>query len=153
MCSESFTSVSAPIQYAAVEAYKGDHSAYLEAVKKILSFTGSYVYKNLKSNTINVIKPEGGFYVFPEFTNAKFSSSSAMCRDILNKTGVALLPGSDFGLDSNKMLARLSFTDFDGEKFLNNTSGCKEINQDILSKFAPNVLEGVSKLKNWAEKI
>ena len=29
MCSESFTSVSAPIQYAAVEAYKGDHSAYL----------------------------------------------------------------------------------------------------------------------------
>ena len=51
------------------------------------------------------------------------------------------------------MLARLSFTDFKGEKFLNNTSGCKEINQDILSKFAPNVLEGVSKLKNWAEKI
>ena len=49
LCSESFTSVSAPIQYAAVEAYKGDHSAYLTAVKKILSFTGNYVYENLKS--------------------------------------------------------------------------------------------------------
>ena len=153
LCSESFTSVSAPIQYAAVEAYTGDYSTYLKTVKKILSFTGNYVYKNLKSNTINVTKPEGGFYLFPEFTNTKFSSSSEMCKDILNKTGVALLPGSDFGLDNNKMLARLSFTDFDGEKFLSNTSGCKEINQDILSKFAPNVLEGVSKLKNWAEKI
>ena len=50
LCSESFTSVSAPIQYAAIEAYKGDHSVYLNSVKKILSFTGNYVYKNLKSN-------------------------------------------------------------------------------------------------------
>ncbi len=153
MCSESFTSVSAPIQYAAVEAYKGDHSAYLEAVKKILSFTGSYVYKNLKSNTINVIKPEGGFYVFPEFTNAKFSSSSAMCRDILNKTGVALLPGSDFGLDSNKMLARLSFTDFDGTGFLKNTLGSKKLYSADLKKYAPNIVDGVSALKDWSNSL
>jgi len=153
MCSESFTSVSAPIQYAAVEAYKGDHSAYLEAVKKILSFTGSYVYKNLKSNTINVIKPEGGFYVFPEFTNAKFSSSSAMCRDILNKTGVALLPGSDFGLDSNKMLARLSFTDFDGTSFLKNTLGSKKLDSADLKKYAPNIVDGVSALKDWSNSL
>ena len=153
MCSESFTSVSAPIQYAAVEAYKGDHSAYLEAVKKILSFTGSYVYKNLKSNTINVIKPEGGFYVFPEFTNAKFSSSSAMCKDILNKTGVALLPGSDFGLDSNKMLARLSFTDFDGTGFLKNTLGSKKLDSDDLKKYAPNIVDGVSALKDWSNSL
>ena len=153
MCSESFTSVSAPIQYAAVEAYKGDHSAYLEAVKKILSFTGSYVYKNLKSNTINVIKPEGGFYVFPEFTNAKFSSSSAMCKDILNKTGVALLPGSDFGLDSNKMLARLSFTDFDGTAFLKNTLGSKKLDSADLKKYAPNIVDGVSALKDWSNSL
>ena len=153
MCSESFTSVSAPIQYAAVEAYKGDHSAYLEAVKKILSFTGSYVYKNLKSNTINVIKPEGGFYVFPEFTNAKFSSSSAMCRDILNKTGVALLPGSDFGLDSNKMLARLSFTDFDGTDFLKNTLGSKKLDSADLKKYAPNIVDGTLALKEWSNSL
>ena len=153
MCSESFTSVSAPIQYAAVEAYKGDHSAYLEAVKKILSFMGSYVYKNLKSNTINVIKPEGGFYVFPEFTNAKFSSSSAMCKDILNKTGVALLPGSDFGLDSNKMLARLSFTDFDGTDFLKNTLGSKKLDSADLKKYAPNIVDGVSALKDWSNSL
>ena len=88
---------------------------YLTTVKKILSFTGNYVYENLKSNIINVSKPEGGFYLFPEFTNAKFSSSSEMCKDILSKTGVALLPGSDFGLDSKKMIVRLSYTDFDGD--------------------------------------
>ena len=153
LCSESFTSVSAPIQYAAIEAYKGDHSEYLNNVKKILSFTADYVYKNLKSNVINIAKPEGGFYLFPEFTNAKFSSSSEMCKDILNKTGVALLPGSDFGLENSKMLARLSFTDFDGDNFLNNTLGSKKLDEGDLKKNAPNIVEGVSALKEWSKSL
>ncbi len=153
LCSESFTSVSAPIQYAAVEAYTGDYSTYLKTVKKILSFTGNYVYKNLKSNTINVTKPEGGFYLFPEFTNTKFSSSSEMCKDILNKTGVALLPGSDFGLDNNKMLARLSFTDFNGASFLKNTLGSKKLDDADLKKHAPNIVDGVSALKEWSNSL
>ena len=150
MCSESFTSVSAPIQYAAIEAYKGNHTLYLDGVKKILSYTGNYVYKNLKSNTINISKPEGGFYLFPEFTNVKFSSSSEMCKDILNKTGVALLPGSDFGLDSNKMFARLSFTDFNGVNFLRHTLGRKKLDDADLRKNAPNIVDGISAIKDWA---
>ena len=153
LCSESFTSVSAPIQYAAVEAYQGDHSAYLNATKKILSFTGNYVYENLKSNKINITKPEGGFYLFPEFINVKFSSSAEMCKDILQKTGVALLPGSDFGLDSNKMLARLSYTDFDGSSFLNNTLSSKKLDTADFKKFAPNIVDGVSALKDWSNSL
>ena len=153
LSSESFTSVSAPIQYAAIDAYKGDHAAYLNNVRKILSFAGNYVYENLKSNAINVTKPEGGFYLFPEFTNAKFSSSSEMCKDILNKTGVALLPGSDFGLDNNKMMARLSYTDFDGSNFLKNTLGSKKLDRVNLEKFAPNIVEGVVKLKKWSNSL
>ena len=153
LCSESFTSVSAPIQYAALEAYKGDHSVYLSAVKKILSLTSNYVYENLKSNVINITKPEGGFYLFPEFTNAKFLSSSEMCKDILKKTGVALLPGSDFGLDSRKMLARLSYTDFDGDNFLKNTSGSKKLDNADLKKNAPNIVEGVAALKEWSNSL
>ena len=153
LCSESFTSVSAPIQYAAIEAYKGDHSDYLSTAKKILSFTGNYVYKNLKSNNVNIAKPEGGFYLFPEFTNAKFLSSAEMCKDILNKTGVALLPGSDFGLDSKKMTARLSYTDFDGANFLSNTSGSKKLDDADLKKNAPNIVEGVAALKEWSNSL
>ena len=153
LSSESFTSVSAPIQYAAIEAYEGDHSTYLNTVRKILSFAGNYVYENLKSNLSNLTKPEGGFYLFPEFTNAKFSSSSEMCKDILNKTGVALLPGSDFGLHSNKMIARLSYTDFDGSNFLKNTLGSKNLDKADLEKYAPNIVEGVIKLKEWSNSL
>jgi len=153
LSSESFSSVSAPIQYAAIEAYKNDHSEYLNKVRKILSFTGNYVYKNLKSNAVNITKPQGGFYLFPEFKNAKFSSSSNMCKDILNKTGVALLPGSHFGLDSSKMIARLSFTDFDGASFLNNTLGSKKLDNADLEKNAPNIVDGVNALKEWSNSL
>ncbi len=153
LCSESFTSVSAPIQYAAIEAYKNDFSSYLTNVKKILSFAGNYVYENLKSNAISITKPEGGFYLFLEFTNAKFSSSSEMCKDILNKTGVALLPGSDFGIESNKMLARLSYTDFDGDRFLKNTISSKKLDNANLKKYAPNIVDGVSSLKEWSNSL
>ena len=153
LCSESFTSVSAPIQYAAIEAYEGDHSDYLNRVRKILSFTGNYVYESLKSNVVNITKPEGGFYLFPEFTNAKFSSSSEMCKDILNKTGVALLPGSDFGLKSSKMVVRLSYTDFDGANFLRNTAGGNKLDNANLKKNAPNIVEGVAALKEWSNSL
>ena len=61
----------------------------------------------------------------PEFLNKKFNSSSEMCDNILKETGVALLPGSDFGFEKNKMLARLSFTDFDGQNFMNQTQNEK----------------------------
>jgi len=153
LCSESFTSVSAPIQYAAVEAYRSNQTDYLNAIKKILCLTGNYVYENLKSNLINVAKPEGGFYLFPEFTSAKFLSSAEMCRDILKKTGVALLPGSDFGLASNKMFARLSYTDFNGDEFLKYTLGSKKLDDADLKKYAPNIVNGVSALKDWSKSL
>ena len=145
--------MSAPIQYAAIEAYEGDYSSYISSVNKILHYVGTYVYKNLKSNKINISKPEGGFYLFPEFLNTKFFSSAEMCDDILNKTGVALLPGSDFGLDSKLMVARLSYTDFNGANFLKNTSGSKKLDSVDLKKYAPNIVEGTYKLKEWSNSL
>jgi len=62
----------------------------------------------------------------PEFLNKKFNTSSEMCDNILKETGVALLPGSDFGFEKDKMLARLSFTDFDGQSFMNQTQNRKK---------------------------
>ena len=76
-----------------------------------------------------------------------------MCKDILNKTGVALLPGSDFRVDSGKMLARLSFTDFDGNAFLKNTLGRKKLDKADLLKYAPNIVDGVARLKQWSKSL
>ena len=89
----------------------------------------------------------------PEFLNSKFKTSSEMCENILKATGVALLPGSDFGFYESTMLTRLSFTDFDGEKFMNSIEEDQSIDFDIIKKLAPKVVEGVDNLKKWSENL
>ncbi|MGB1240261.1 MAG: pyridoxal phosphate-dependent aminotransferase [Candidatus Pelagibacter sp.] len=153
LASETFSAVSAPIQYAAIKAYENDHSNYINKSRKILSVVGNYVYENLKSNKVLINKPQGGFYLMPEFLNKRFNSSSEMCDSILNDTGVALLPGSDFGFDQKQMIARLSFTDFNGQKFMDGIKDTEEIDYDKINEFAPKVVEGVDKLKKWSESI
>ncbi len=153
LASETFSSVSAPIQYAALTAYSNDHSEYISKSKKILESVGNYVYENLKSNKVTINKPQGGFYLMPEFSNKSFTTSSEMCDKLLKDTGVALLPGSDFGFDKKRMLARLSFTDFKGQDFMNSIKNKEKINNDLILKFAPKVVEGVNKLKKWSESI
>ena len=151
LASETFSAVSAPIQYAAITAYTSDHSKYINSSKNILKAVGNYVYENLKSNKVLVNKPQGGFYLMPEFLNKKFKTSSEMCDNLLKETGVALLPGSDFGFEKTKMLARLSFTDFDGLNFMNKTQNGKKIDNALILKLAPKIVEGVDKLIKWSE--
>jgi aspartate aminotransferase len=153
LASETFSAVSAPIQYAAIKAYKNDHSDYIDKSRNILKAVGNYVYENLRSNKVLINKPQGGFYLMPEFLNKKFISSSEMCNQILNDTGVALLPGSDFGFDKTRLLARLSFTDFDGQKLMEQIEGNKIIDDKIINEFAPKIAEGVDKLKKWSESL
>ena len=49
LASETFSAVSAPIQYAAIKAYENDHSDYINKSRNILKAVGNYVYENLKS--------------------------------------------------------------------------------------------------------
>jgi len=153
LASETFSAVSAPIQYAAIKAYEGNHKKYIKSSKEILKAVGNYVYENLNSNNVLINKPQGGFYLMPEFISTKFKSSSEMCKNILETTGVALLPGSDFGFDKKKMLVRLSFTDFNGESFMKEYEKNNLKNNDLIKKLAPKVVEGVNRLKKWSEAI
>ena len=151
LASETFSSVSAPIQYAAIAAYQNDHTNYINKSRKILKLVGEYVYDNLKSNKILINKPQGGFYLMPEFLDMKYKNSQEMCSSLLADTGVVLLPGSDFGFPKEKLVARLSFTDFDGKDFMDNFSEKTEIENNLVEKFAPKIVEGTKRLKAWVE--
>ena len=151
LASETFSSVSAPIQYAAIAAHKNDHTNYINKSRKILKLVGEYVYKNLKSNKILIDKPQGGFYLMPEFLDMKFKSSQEMCSSLLTDTGVVLLPGSDFGFSKDKLITRLSFTDFDGKEFMDNLPEKQNLDNSLMDKFAPKIVEGTKRLKAWVE--
>ena len=153
LASESYSTVNTPTQFAAVEAYDGDYDDYKNKVKGILNAIGNYVYNNLKSNKVLISPPQGAFYLMPEFQNKKYKSSSKLCEAILKETGVAMLPGSDFGFKPKKMLTRLSYTDFNGAEFFKNVSNYNSIDDELIKKYAPNVVEGVSKLSYWAKNL
>ena len=153
LASESYSTVNTPVQFAAVEAYQGNYEEYRFKVRAILNAIGNYVYNNLKSNKVLINPPQGAFYLMPEFINKKFKSSSQLCKVILDETGVAMLPGSDFGFRPKKMLTRLSYTDFDGTEFFNGVTNYNSINDDMVEKYAPNVVEGVKKLSIWAKNL
>ena len=151
LASETFSSVSAPIQYAAIAAHKNDHTNYINKSRKILKLVGEYVYNNLKSNKILINKPQGGFYLMPEFLDMKYKNSQEMCSSLLTDTGVVLLPGSDFGFSKDKLITRLSFTDFDGKEFMDNLPEKQNLNNSLVDKFAPKIVEGTKRLKAWVE--
>ncbi len=153
LASESYSTVNTPAQYAAVEAYSGDYTDYKLKVIKILNSVGNYVYNNLKSNKILIRPPQGAFYLMPEFLNKKYNNSSSLCEAILHETGVAMLPGSDFGFKPKQMLTRLSYTDFEGTEFFNNVPNNNIISEKLVEKYAPNVVEGVNKLSIWAKNL
>jgi len=153
LASESYSTVNSPTQYAAVEAYEGDHAEYKAKTTNILRSVGNYVYNHLRSNKVLINPPEGAFYLMPEFLNNKYKNSEELCEVILEETGVAMLPASDFGFKPKKMLTRLSYIDFDGSEFLKAPINGKILNDKIIEKYAPNVVEGVEKLSNWAKNL
>ncbi len=59
---------------------------------------------------------------------------------------------ADFGFSEEKMISRLSYTDFDGKNFMSNINLDTKIDEDIIKKFAPKITEGAKRIKEWAEK-
>jgi len=125
--SETYTSVSAPIQYAAVRAFRGGITIerYLCHARRILSTLGGWCHKQLSGAGIRLHAPEGAFYLFLDFSPfaARFAArgitdGEEMCERLLAETGVALLPGSAFERPPEELTARLAYVDFDGSAAL-----------------------------------
>jgi hypothetical protein len=71
---------------------------------------------------VEVQVPEAGFYLFPCFRRHRkalalrgISTDEQLCAQLLQDTGVAILPGSAFGRAPDELFARLAFVDFKGD--------------------------------------
>jgi aspartate/methionine/tyrosine aminotransferase len=157
LASETFSAVSAPIQYAAVEAYRShpEIEAYLDASRAILSMIAHYCYNELRQHDIEVLPSSGGFYLFPNFDTVirrSTISSPEFCKKILTDYGVALLPGSAFGRPPNELTARLCYVDFDGERALDTYLKNDGIRTDQFKDIFPNIVAGMSQLSKLCEE-
>lgn len=163
VASETFTSTSAPIQYAAVRAFQGglDIERYLAHSRRILKHLGRWSAKMLNDAGVRTNRPDGGFYLFPDFEPLRdvllprgIADSPSLCRRLLDETGVAILPGSDFGRDPSELTARLAYVDFDGSKALFASVQVplsEPLGDDFLETNCPNVTAAIRRLCDWVK--
>lgn len=119
--SETFTAVAAPIQFAAVEAFResAEMERYLVKSRRILRGLGLRCAQILRAGGWDLPDPEGGFYVLAEaplrvWERFAGRTGQAMTETLLAETGTATLAGSHFGMPAEWMGFRAAFVDFDG---------------------------------------
>jgi aspartate/methionine/tyrosine aminotransferase len=156
--SETYTTASAPVQYAAVRAFEGGPviEAYLAHARRILKALGEFAARRLREAGVLVANPEGGFYLLPDFSahaeslhRRGIQTGGEMCRRLLEATGVALLPGSEFGRPASEFTARFCFVDFDGEKCLAESMAGAVIDEAFLLKHCAKVTMAADLIAAW----
>ena len=158
---ETFAATSAPIQYAAVTAFEGgtEIAEYLHHSRRILGAVGRRTAAMLAAAGAEVVKPTGGFYVFPDFgpvagrlQHRGIGTGAQLCERLLQDTGVALLPGSAFGRSESEYTVRVAYVNFDGGPALAASRLVPpEISLDdaFLHDYCGETLEGVERLAEW----
>ena len=162
IASETYTAVSAPIQYAAIQAFHcgSQIETYLSHARRILAQLGRQTAAILREGDIRVDDPVGGFYLFLDFQKHQegllkrnITDSRVFCERLLQETGVAILPGVDFNRPEDEFSARLSYVDFDGAAALNASYAIplhESLPDDFSEQYCHNVMEAARVMKEWA---
>ena len=158
VASETYTSVSAPIQWAAVAAYQPDERLqdYLRRSRRVLAMVGETAHEILTEAGLQVPKPEGGFYLFPDASplseklrSKGVTTSEELCEKLLTETGVAVLPGSDFGRDPQEFTFRLATVNFDGGAALEKVTGHNGSSRAFLEAHCSDLLQALNLMAQW----
>jgi aspartate aminotransferase len=161
VASETYTSTSAPIQYAAVRAFQGSLAIerYLWQARRILAALGGEAVTRLRKRGVHVEVPVGAFYLFPDFSplapalaSRGIASSLELCERLLEETGVAVLPGTAFGRVEDELTARLAYVDFDGAQAIAAAEGHdtqQSIGAEFLERYCGRTLAAVDWLCKW----
>jgi aspartate aminotransferase len=161
VASETYTSTSAPIQYAAVRAFQGgiEIERYLADSRRLLQALGIWSAGHLQAGGLHVGDPEGAFYLFVDFAQHAealaargIEDSATLCHRLLEEIGVAVLPGEDFGRAPEELTMRLAYVDFDGAKALSRLQTLppqEEPDESFLLTHCQNVTTAILRLVEW----
>jgi len=175
--SETYSSTSTPIQYAAIKAYAtndGDGATkayvhadyivtYLSHMRRVLALIGNYCSTTLRAAGVLVHDPTGAFYLNPCFDslrdalliNKGIRTSVELCDALLRDTGVIVLAGQAFGYPLDSLVVRLAYVDFDGPAAMDISSNSSiPLHMPLqvvphLMQMAPQVCEGIQRIVDW----
>ncbi len=105
LATNTWTCVTAPVQYAALTAYADDPEIdeYVGTCSTMHTIRTRYLYQTMAGLGVPCVEPQGGFYIYPSFERwaeplaAKGIETDAdLAMYLLDKYEIAALPGSDF---------------------------------------------------------
>lgn len=163
VASETYTSVSAPIQHAAIRAFTicPVIQDYLRHCRRVLAGIAQRICPLLNDARVRVHSPEGGFYLYLDFTPHAAALAARgihdgrrLCERLLADTGVAVLPGAAFGRARGDLAARLAFVDFDGAAALEASRRQGSVDEPLpdgfVDRYCAQVIAGVTRICTWA---
>lgn len=161
VASQTYTSTSSPIQYAAVRAFENgpEMEDYQLQARRILRTLGRHLWRRLKSAGIAVPEPKAAFYLFLDFGPLRrrleirgITTSEQICERLLEEVGIALLPGSVFNRPAEELTARIAYVDFDGASAMKAAQQIppqQELDKLFLETHCGKVILAVEKLCDW----
>ncbi len=160
LASETYSATSAPIQYAAVRAFRGggDIEDYLDRSRAVLAGLVERTRGALVSAGADVPQPDGAFYLFPGFMGCAealarrgITDDCTLAERLLTETGVATLPGSSFGIDAAALRLRLALVDFDGARALA-AAGAGQVDGAFVERLCGPTVQAVDALAQWVQR-
>lgn len=161
LASETYTSVCAPVQHAAVQAFRDgvEIERYLWHARRILAALGRRSAAVLQRAGLRVHRPDGAFYLFLDFSplagqlaSHGITDGPALCGELLDETGVALLPGAAFARPETELTARLAYVNFDGARAMAASEKIpldQELPSDFIERWCERTLRGVEHIAGW----
>ena len=163
-----YTSVSTPIQHAAVEGFQfsKEMDEYLNTTRKIHEIMGEYTYHGLKHIPgIKSTKPQATFYLLADFnqfskefqgsniqTSQKFSESL-----IQHPYHTAIVGGDTLVLERTDFSARMAFVDYNGkqafENYLSNPPKTNSDKIEFVRDNAPRIVSGLDMIELYFEHL
>jgi aspartate aminotransferase len=168
VASETYSTTSAPIQYAAIRAFQGgtEIDAYLHGARQILAAVLGAFQRALVAEGVACRPAKGGFYLFPSFDPLAerlalrgIKTSPDLCSHILDEAGVATLPGSEFGMSPDKLFLRVALVNFDGARALtalstrSPESSIDSIDDDFLHDHCAPTMRALDAILDWIRRL
>lgn len=160
VASETYSSASTPIQYAAVEAYGGGLAMkrYLERTRTILGALLGRLWVEFEGVDAHLVKPEGGYYFYPDLEPMRqklaargIETGPQLAEKIHNELGIAVLLGADYGQEASALTFRVAYVNFDGAQMLRELEErpSTRLDRRFIEKYCAKVIEATQKLSGW----
>lgn len=158
IASETFTSVSAPIQYASVHGFaqSDEMDNFITQQCRILAVLMPYLAQRLRNMGAKLEEPEGAFYVMPSFEALRpqleqrgIKTGREFATIALKEAGFAALPSIDFGRPEEELGLRIACINFDGEKAIQAAQQTDVINETFLREYCADTVAAFDSLETW----